>query len=433
VKMPMAWMNTLTRHWRWADWDLNRRLIALCSLGVLVVILWAAIAPVDEITRGLGKVIPSSKVQLVQAAEPAVISEILVRPGQFVKQGQVLVRLDDSQSASALGQIKVENERLEARAARLETEGTGSGAGAGCAEGTACSEEMRLSEVRRAAAQSRESALGAAIEQRRRDLQEGQATVSSLESSVRLSREQVSMLEPLAAKGIVPRTELITAQRELVDVQGRLSAARQGVGRAGAAIREAQAQLSEARFDFRQQALNERSEISTKLAVNEQSMKGASARVERNELRAPVTGLVNDVQITTLGGFVSAGEKIMQVVPVGEKLLVEARIAPKDIAFLKINDHANVKCTAYDFSIYGGLSGKVRNISADSIYDEVERQAFYTVIVETDRAYLEKNGQKLPIMPGMICDVEIVTGRKSVLAYLFKPVLRAFDEAMTER
>jgi len=431
--MPMAWMNTLTRHWRWADWDLNRRLIALCSLGVLVVILWAAIAPVDEITRGLGKVIPSSKVQLVQAAEPAVISEILVRPGQFVKQGQVLVRLDDSQSASALGQIKVENERLEARAARLETEGTGSGAGAGCAEGTACSEEMRLSEVRRAAAQSRESALGAAIEQRRRDLQEGQATVSSLESSVRLSREQVSMLEPLAAKGIVPRTELITAQRELVDVQGRLSAARQGVGRAGAAIREAQAQLSEARFDFRQQALNERSEISTKLAVNEQSMKGASARVERNELRAPVTGLVNDVQITTLGGFVSAGEKIMQVVPVGEKLLVEARIAPKDIAFLKINDHANVKCTAYDFSIYGGLSGKVRNISADSIYDEVERQAFYTVIVETDRAYLEKNGQKLPIMPGMICDVEIVTGRKSVLAYLFKPVLRAFDEAMTER
>lgn len=429
--MPMAWMNTLTRHWRWADWDLNRRLIALCSLGVLVVILWAAIAPVDEITRGLGKVIPSSKVQLVQAAEPAVISEILVRPGQFVRQGQLLVRLDDSQSASALGQIKVENERLEARAARLETEGTGSGAG--CAEGTACSEEKRLSEVRRAAAHSRESALSAAIEQRRRDLQEGQATVSSLESSVRLSREQVSMLEPLAAKGIVPRTELITAQRELVDVQGRLSAAHQGVGRAGAAIREAQAQLSEARFDFRQQALNERSEISTKLAVNEQSMKGASARVERNELRAPVTGLVTDVQITTLGGFVNAGEKIMQVVPVGDKLLVEARIAPKDIAFLKINDHANVKCTAYDFSIYGGLSGKVRNISADSIYDEVEGQAFYTVIVETDRAYLEKNGQKLPIMPGMICDVEIVTGRKSVLAYLFKPVLRAFDEAMTER
>jgi adhesin transport system membrane fusion protein len=162
-------------------------------------------------------------------------------------------------------------------------------------------------------------------------------------------------------------------------------------------------------------------------------MKGASARLERNELRAPATGFVNDVKVTTVGGFVNAGEMLMQVVPVGEKLLVEARVAPKDIAFIKVGDKANVKVTAYDFSIYGGLTGKVRNISADSIYDEAERQAYYSVMVETDKAYLVKNGQRLPIMPGMICDVEIITGAKSVLAYLLKPVLRAFDEAMTER
>ena len=123
----------------------------------------------------------------------------------------------------------------------------------------------------------------------------------------------------------------------------------------------------------------------------------------------------------------------MQVVPIGDKLLVEARVAPKDIAFIKVGDRANVKITAYDFSIYGGLSGRVRNISADSIYDEVERQAYYIVMVETDRAFLFKNGHRLPIMPGMICDVEIITGSKSVLAYLMKPVLRAFDEALTER
>jgi membrane fusion protein, adhesin transport system len=173
--------------------------------------------------------------------------------------------------------------------------------------------------------------------------------------------------------------------------------------------------------------------VATKLAVNQETIKGASARLERNELRAPVTGLVNDVTVTTVGGFVAAGEKIMQVVPVGEKLLVEARIAPKDIAFIKVGDRAVVKVTAYDFSIYGGLTGKVRNISADSIYDEVERQAYYNVMVETDRAYLVNNGRRLPIMPGMICDVEIITGSKSVLTYLLKPVLRAFDEAMTER
>lgn len=264
-------------------------------------------------------------------------------------------------------------------------------------------------------------------------MQEGLATASALESSLRLARDQVNIIAPLAAKGIVPQTELLTAQREAIELQGRLSAARQGIARAQAAIREAQAQLSEARFDFRQQALNERSELTTKIAVNEETIKGAAARLERNELRAPATGFVNDVQVTTVGGFVNAGDKLMQIVPVGDKLLVEARVAPKDIAFIKVGDRANVKVTAYDFSIYGGLSGRVRNISADSIYDEVERQAYYNVMIETDRAYIAKNGQRLPIMPGMICDVEIITGRKSVLTYLMKPVLRAFDEAMTER
>lgn len=413
------------------DWDEPRRLIALCAVGMALMIAWAAVARIDEVTRGVGKVVPSSKAQMVQAAVPASVTSILVRSGQMVKKGQLLVTLDDSESASALSQLEAESERLTARAARLEGEGTGTATD--CAPGSVCDEETRLAEVRRSAARSRESALAAAVEQRRRDLQEGQATVASLESSAKLAQDQVNMLAPLAAKGIVPQTDLLGAQRELVDIRGRLAAARQGVARASAAIAEANAQLREARFDFRQQALNERSEITTKLAVNRETIKGASARVDRNELRAPVTGLVNDVQVTTVGGFVSAGEKIMQIVPTGEKLLVETRIAPKDIAFIKVGDPANVKVTAYDFSIYGGLTGRVRNISADSIYDEVERQAYYTVMIETDRAFLVKNGKRLPIMPGMICDTEIITGRKSILTYLFKPVLRAMDEAMTER
>ena len=411
----------------WQDWDANRKLIAISAIGILVLILWAAVARVDEVTRGMGKVIPSSKVQLVQAAEPATVASILVRAGQTVKRGQILVRLDDSQSSSALGQLETENQRLAARAERLQSEGSGGG-GSGLD-----ADEAALSAVRQATARSRQSALGAAVEQRRRDLSEGQATVAALENSARLAQDQVNMLSPLAAKGIVPQTELISAKRELVDVQGRLSAARQGIARASAAIREAEAQVSEARFDFRQQALNERSEVTTKIAVNEQTIRGAAARLERNELRAPVAGIVNDVQVTTVGGFVNAGQKIMQIVPVGEKLLIEARVEPKDIAFIKVGDRANVKVTAYDFSIYGGLAGAVRQISADSIYDEAEKQAYYTVIVETDRAYIVSRGQRLPIVPGMICDVEIITGRKSVLTYLMKPVLKAFDEAMTER
>ncbi len=416
---------------KWSQLDASRRLILVAIAGLLMFVVWAAFAQVDQITRGTGKVIPSSKAQLVQPSEPAVIEDILVRSGQTVKRGDILVRLDDTQSSSQLGELQTENDRLALRARRLQQEASGSSLG--CAEGGSCADERQLQQARVQTARARESALSSAIEQRRRDLSEAQATVSSLQSSVSLAREQVNMLEPLARDNIVPQTDLLQAQRDLVDTQGRLSAARQAVGRSSAAIRQAQADLASARSEFRQQALNERSEVTTRMAVNEELIRGATARQARNELRAPADGIVNDVQVNTIGGFVNAGEKIMQIVPVGDKLLIEARIAPSDRAFIKVGDPANVKVTAYDFSIYGGLRGTVQQVSADSIFDEVEREAYYTVIIETDRAFIEKGGVRLPIVPGMICDVEVITGSRSILSYLFKPVNRAFDVAMTER
>ena len=416
---------------RFEGWDANRKLIVISAVTMLSLLIWASLAEVDEITRGQGRVIPSSQAQLVQPSEPAVIADILVRSGERVTQGQVLVRLDDSMASSELGQLEAENSRLSVRARRLEGEAQGSSMG--CEAGSVCAEEQRLQRARQATARSRENALGAAVEQRRRDLREAQATASSLEQSVSLSQEQVGMLEPLAAQGIVPQTELLTARRELVDVRGRLSAARQAAARASASIREAQADLQSARLDFRQQALDERGEVETRIAVNEESIRGASARRDRNELRSPTDGIVNNLQVTTEGGFVSAGETIMQVVPVGDRLLVEARISPRDIGFVAVGDPANVKVTAYDFATYGGLPGNVVEVSADSIYDEVEREAYYRVLIETDRSFIEKDGQEFPIVPGMITDVEIITGAKSILAYLLKPVTRAFSNALSER
>jgi adhesin transport system membrane fusion protein len=416
---------------KFAGWDANRRLIAICAVAMLLLLVWASFAQVDEVTRGMGRVIPSSRAQLVQPSEPSVIAEILVRSGEQVEEGQVLVRLDDSTDSSELGQLEAENARLSVRAQRLEGEAGGSAMG--CEPGTVCAEEQRLQRARLATARSREASLAAAVEQRRRDLREAEATAASLEESARLAQDQVSMLEPLAARGIVPQTELLTARRELVDVRGRLAAARQAGARASASIREAEADLQSARLDFRQQALDERSEVETRIAVNEQSIRGASARRDRNELRSPATGIVNNVQVTTEGGFVNAGETIMQVVPIGDRLLVEARISPRDIGFVAVGDPANVKVTAYDFATYGGLSGSVVEISADSIYDEVERETYYRAIIETDRSFIEKDGQRFPIVPGMITDVEIITGAKSILAYLLKPVTRALDTALSER
>ena len=409
----------------------GERVIFFSGLGLSLFLIWASLAEVDEIARGQGRVIPSSKVQLIQASEPSTIANILVRSGQSVRKGQLLVRLDDTTSSSELGQLQEENQRLAGRAARLGSEG--GLAGAGECQGQGCEDERRLQQVRQSALGSRTAALNAAVEQRRRDMQEAQATVNSLQSSLKLAQDQVEMLRPLAQKNIVPQTELMSAQREMVDIQGRLAAAREGVSRAAAGIREAQAQVSEARLQFAQDALNERSQINTKIAVNQQTIRGAQGRVDRSEIRSPVNGVVNDVQVNTIGGFVNPGEKIMQVVPMGDKLLIEARISPSDIAFIKVGDRANVKVTAYDFSIYGGLSGRVAQVSADSIYDEVERQAYFTVVIETDRSYLAVGKKRLPITPGMICDVEVMTGRKSVLSYLLKPVLKARSQALTER
>jgi membrane fusion protein, adhesin transport system len=400
----------------------SQRVIVVSAVGFFLFLIWAMLAHVDEVTAGQGKVIPSSKVQLIQATEAATVSELLVRSGQQVKKGQLLARLDNPQSR----QIQAETEALEARSARLQAEGLGGSSNA------LAGEEATLSAVRRQALSSRVSALGASAEQRRREMAEAQATVSSLRSSLALAQQRIQMLEPLAAKNIVPQTELLDARREVVDLQGRIAGAQEQAGRAAAAIREAQSQASEANFQFRQEALTQRSEVQQKIAVNEQSL-GGRGPLGRLELRSPVAGVVNDVKVTTIGGFVQAGEKVMEVVPLGEKLLIETRVKPGDIAFIKVGDKALVKVTAYDFSTYGGLEGKVVQVSADSIYDETDKQPYFTVIVETQKSYLQSGAHRLPITPGMMTDTQIITGRKSVLRYLLKPVLKARSEALRER
>ena len=395
-----------------------RLIIVASAAAFLLFVIWASLAQVDEVTQGQGKVIPSSKLQVITATEPATVQELLVRSGQQVRRGQLLARLDNPSSR----QVQAETDSLEQRAARLAAEGAG---GTTALSG----DEATLSAVRRSALSSRIAALGAAADQRRREAAEAGATISSLTRSLALAQENVDRLAPLAAKNIVPQTDLATAQREVVDLQGRIAAGREQQGRAMAAVREAQAQSSQAGFEFRQQALDERSQVAQRIAVNAESLRGARGQ----ELRSPVDGIVNDVQVTTIGGFVQPGQKVMEVVPLGDKLLVETRVKPSDIAFIKVGDKALVKVTAYDFSIYGGLDGRVVQVSADSIYDEVEKEAYFTVIIETDKSYLATSGHRLPITPGMITDTQIITGRKSILNYLLKPVLKARSDALRER
>jgi adhesin transport system membrane fusion protein len=399
-----------------------RMVIVAAAAAFFLFLIWASFAQLDEVTRGQGKVIPSSKLQTITAAEAATVSQIMVKSGQEVKKGELLARLDSPESR----QVQAETESLQARVSRLTSEGMGQSLSC---TGTDCAGEAALRNARESAVRSKVQALQASADQARRDAGEAAATIESLQGSLALAQKQVSMLEPLAVKHIVPETDLLDKRREVVDLQGRIAAAREQQGRAMAAVREAQAQAAQAGFEFKQSALDERSQVAAKIAVNEETLRGARGR----ELRSPVDGVVNDVQVTTVGQYVQPGQKIMEVVPMGEKLLVETRVRPSDIAFIKVGDKALVKVTAYDFSIYGGLEGRVVQVSADSIYDENEKQAFFTVIIETNKSYLLASGHRLPITPGMMTDTQIITGRKSVLTYLLKPVLKARSEALHER
>ena len=408
----------------------SRLVIVASAAAFALFLLWASLARVDEVTRGEGKVIPSSKLQVITAADPATVSEILVKSGQQVRKGQLLARLDSPENTSQVGQLEAETQSLQARVSRLTQEGLGRTT---ACTGIDCEGEQALRQARASALRSKVASLNASADQARREAGEAVATIQSLQGSLVLAQRQVAMLEPLAAKHIVPETDLLDKRREVNDLQGRIAAAREQQGRALAAVREAQAQASQADFEFRQSALDERSQAAAKLAVNTQSLRGAQGKLGRTEIRSPVDGVVNDVQVTTIGGYVQPGQKIMEVVPLGEKLLVETRVKPSDIAFIKVGDRALVKVTAYDFSTYGGLDGRVVQVSADSIYDENKKEAYFTVIVETDKSYLTVGPRRLPINSGMMTDTQIITGRKSILTYLLKPVLKARSEALRER
>lgn len=437
-KLRMKSGNVFQRFVTWVRGLSGARLvIAVTAFGLVIFLAWAAFAPVEEVARAQGKVIPSSKGQIIQSSEPATVRAILVRGGQRVAKGELLVRMDDTESSSALGQIQAEDRSLTARAARLGQEAQGQTYA--CPDAVKanspddCTKEQELQQVRAQALSSKREAAVATVDQRRHDLAEAQATAASLRNSLALAQKQVDMLEPLAAKSIVPQTELLTARRDVSDLQGKLAASEQAASRAQAAIAEAQAQVSETVYQFRQEAMDEANQLNAKLAVIKESSRGAEGKLDRTELRSPVDGVVNDVQVTTLGGFVNAGQKIMEIVPVGDKLLVETRVKPSDIAFIRVGQPALVKVTAYDFSIYGGIPGHVVQVSADSIYDEQAKEAYFTVVVETTRAFVTSGGRTLPITPGMVCTADIITGRKTVLDYLLKPVLKAHSEALRER
>ncbi|WP_296739357.1 HlyD family type I secretion periplasmic adaptor subunit [Mesorhizobium sp.] len=401
---------------------------------------WASFAEVDEVARGDGKVIPASKTQIIQASEPGVVQEIAVQIGQTVKKNDLIIRLDNSGNTSSLGEEKAKARALQARIARLQFEQSGNVEGSfPCpadiqkAAPEICDNEQKLLVARRDNFEVKLSVLKSRLDQREKELDEANANSDRLSKSLAVTDQEAALIEPMVKKGLMARTEQIRVEREQTDLHGQLNLAGETIKKGQAAITEAQLQVNELGLQLQQEALSDLTQALADLSVVDETIRGATDKVARTDIRSPVDGIVNTLDVNTLGAFVQPGAVVAGIVPTSETLLVEARVSPRDVAFIQPNQDALIKVTAYDFSIFGGIEGKVSNITADSLVDQKTGEPYYQVRVATEKSTLTRNGKSYSIIPGMICSVDIKTGRKTILNYLLKPINKARQEAMSER
>jgi membrane fusion protein, adhesin transport system len=411
-------------------------LLLVIAAFFVVAFAWASHASLDEVTRAEGRVIPSSHIQVVQNLEGGIVADILVREGEIVERGQVLLRINDVRAASNLRETRKRYLALRGAQARLRAEVAGAAIELPAQVREQAPEvagsERALFQARRQALETELQILRSQAAQREQELAELENSITQLERSAQLAAEELAITQPLAATRVVSRVNLLRLQREVNDLEGELAAARLAIPRVKMALREAGRRVEERTLSFRAEAQRELNAVQSEAAALEETLAAEADRLERTEVRSPVRGTINHLLVNTTGGVVQPGEDLVEIVPLEDTLLVEARVRPADIAFLSPGLPALVKVTAYDYAIYGGLEAELEGISADTITDE-RGERFYRIRVRTADNVLEEAGEPLPIIPGMTVQVDILTGEKTVLDYLLKPILRARDGALRER
>lgn len=412
-----------------------QKIVRAAVVIVALLIAWAALARVDEVTKGDAKVIPSRQLQLVQSLDGGVVSEILVKEGQVVEKDQLLLKIDETRATSGVRESAAQGFALRARQARLRALAEDAPfkppeAGAGNAEeqrivdGERRLYETRLSELNTLLAINRQQ-----LQQRQQELGEMRARKASADRSLELSQQELVKTRPLLATGAVSEVDILRLEREVSKSRGDVEQSTAQIARVQAAIGEAQRKIQETEITFRNEARNELAEVLGKLNALNEGAVALADKVDKSQIRSPVRGRVQRLLANTVGGVVQPGKDIVEIVPLDDALVLEARVLPKDIAFIAPGQAATVKFSAYDFSIYGGMSAEVENISPDTVVDE-RGNAYYLVRVRTHGA---KFDDRLPIIPGMTAEVDILTGNKSVLSYLLKPVLKVRERALRER
>lgn len=411
--------------------------LTVLALGIGALLIWAALFEIEEVTTGLGRVIPSKQVQLVQTLEGGILSSISVQEGDIVEQGSVLMQIDDTGFSSRLGELQEQESSLLSEKYRLEAEAS-------------LSDELKFPAdfqtknkgamtVETAVFKSRKIQLAGEIEvlknrltQREAAITELAATRRKLETTLNPLTKEVTLTRKLFKRGLVPEVEFLRLQSRHAELKGDLEVAKSAVPKLEASLLEIENQLKSTKSAYVLTARERLAKLQGELAVVQETMRGATDRVTRTQLKSPVRGIVNKINMNTIGSVVQPGRDIIEIVPLDDGLLIEAEIRPQDVAFIKTGETASVKLTAYDYLIYGALVGTVQRIGADTIADK-NGDEFFKVIVRTEQNYLGDKKKKYPIIPGMVASVDIQTGRKTVMTYLLKPILRARAEAFRER
>jgi len=410
-----------------------RKILYAVAIAVVVLIIWAALAKIDEVTKGQGKVIPSRQVQVIQSLDGGVVTDILVREGDSVEQGELLVRLDQTRSQSTFRENRAEFQALSVKAARLRAlvEDTDFAPDPALlvTVPNIVAEETALFATRRSELDLAQKIAQRQLEQRDEELVEAIAREAQAARSLELTSQELHMTRPMVGSGAVSEVEILRLEREENQLSGERKQAAAQIKRLESAIQEGRRKLDTVDVEFDNEIREELADTLSRINSLRETADGLSDRVKGGEIRSPVNGTVKQLYHYTIGGVVLPGKEIIEIVPADDTLLLEVRIRPRDIAFLMPGQEALVKFTAYDFVVYGGLKGVVEHIGADTVMDE-EGEPFYEVTVRTHEPRLAEDK---PIIPGMVVEVDILTGKKSVLAYLMKPILRAKQYALTER
>jgi len=408
-------------------------------------ILWASFAKIDELARGNGKVIPANKIQSIQNLDGGIVSEILTKEGVHVKKGQALMKIDTVRFQASLEENKEIYLSLIAKKTRLNAELKYNAQKRmrklrfpkelKDIDSDYMNIESRLFKNRVNEYSSSIKTLKFQLYQKRQELREIYAKESQLKRSLVLIAKQEKTIHRMVNSGSKSSVELLKTQSQYNQTSGELEAATLSIPRIKLSIAEAKSKMTERDNKFQTEASKELQEVESELKKVSSRLVSDNDKLSKTIVRSPVNGIVKQIKINTIGGVVKSGDTLMEIVPDSDILLVEAKIDPKDIAFINPTQKVIVKITAYDFSIYGGLEGKIIEISADSIKDEDSKdgKTYYKVVVKTTKNHLERNGEVLPIIPGMIASVDIVTGKKTILDFILKPILKTKQGALHER